>query len=225
MAEKDFLWAGDVTFNDMIDILQKQTKENERRGLFSQPPLPYEINVNIFVEEAAKKAREAHANAVYYGQNTFGDAETWANKAKMRFRDSLLRMADLEQDASLKSGLWRQIYDLWPELRPPRDLSVDEMTELCELQQQADTLLDNLKQTIQTGVDGLWEIAMAEKKIISGTSASGIDLIRRRTQCRIAVLKATIWALWNNKSSVLAEPVEQIERNYMHAAPRRWIEE
>jgi len=219
----NYLDVGDVVFNDLVDVLKKQIEENEVRTTFGQPLLPYSINVKDFLEKAAEKAREVHAKTIRYSGDSHGSVADWETKAQGRFRDNLLRMVStLEENSVLKVHLQNQIYEIWPELLPPRNLTSEETDELCKLQEQADTLLDNLKQTIRAGVDDLWGLVMVEQEIIAGTSASNMRLIHDRTQCRLAALAGIIRALWDGKASKLVEPPEQIERRFMHAAPRRW---
>lgn len=220
MEINNYLDAADVVFNEMVDTLQKQIEENERRETFGQPPLPYSINIKDFLAKTKEKAHELHTNAIRYGRDSHGTAAEWSDKAVSRFRDNLLRMVHTpEVDSALKDCLQDQIFDLWPELLPPRNLTAEEVAELCELQLQADTLIDSLRQTLNDSVENLWAITTAEQKIIAGTSAGSMHLIRDRTRCQLAALSGIILALWNR-----TEPVEQIERRFMHAAPCRWAD-
>lgn len=220
MEMNSYLDAADVVFNEMLEILEKQMEANEQRETFGQPPLPYAIDIRAQLVKAEEKACEVHGIAVKYGRDTHGTAVEWSDKAISRFRDNLLQMIHRpEGNSALKDYIQSQIYEIWPALVPPRDPASEEVAELCELQLQADTIIDGLRQTINDSIENLWAITTAEQKIIAGTSANKMCLIHARTRCHLAALSGIILALWDR-----SEPPQQVERRFMSTAPCRWAD-
>ncbi len=218
-----YLDAADVAFDEMLEIIEKQMEANEQRQTFNQPTLPYVIDLRAELEKTKEKALQVHAAATRYGRDTHGTAAEWSDKAIMRFRDSLLQMVHRpEGNSALKDYLQSQIYDLWPELVPPRNLTSEEVTELCELQSQSESILESLRQTANEAIEGLWAISTAEQTLISGTSSNNQRLINDRTRCELAALAGIISTAWDRQAGNLVEPVAQITKYYMSAAPRRW---
>lgn len=222
MEINNYLDAADVVFDEMTDTLRKQMETNEQRETFGQPPIQYVINIKDFLAKTEGKARQVHASVERYGKDTHGSVVEWADKAKSRFKNNLLKMVRMEEDPALKSHLQDQIFELWPELIPLRSLTSEEVSELCELQLQADTLIDSLRQSINDAIEGLWAIATAELGIIVGTSVSNTRLINARIQCQLASMGAIVSTSWDRQAGKITEPAEQITRNFMVAAPCRW---
>ena len=210
--------AASRVLNSQIDLIGEAVEENEKRTKKFQEPLPVpKLDVKKMVELTKKLTADFfEERRREMGDSWFGLKGEWEWEALRTLRDDLKHYARETGDEDLV----RQINEVWPETRPARDLTKEEISRLVELQGRMDELTENLTETIKNALEELWAILMTEAEVVSGTS--GARLIFGQAKWYIDFLEKLISLTWQQKIGASTTPPEQVEREMERNRPRRW---
>lgn len=214
-------WAATHVLNSQIDIITEAIQENEKREKRFQEPMPLpRLDVKKMVELTKKltwKAFEERQQEMNDGW--FGNASEWEFEAMRTLRDDLKVYARKTNDADLL----RQIEGVWPETKPPRDLTPEELTQLADLQAAADDIAKVLITTVKTHLERLWDISRAEADIIAGTGVQNRCIFNLVDWLAATCLPDHINTWWLFKRGGSTTPPESL-RLEQRDRPKRWTD-
>lgn len=212
-------WVATQVFNSQIDLVCESVEENEKRAKKFQEPLPIpKFNVAQMVELTKKLTCEAfEERRREMGDDWFGNAQEWEYEAMRTLRDDLKVYAARTGDDDL---MW-QIQVLWPETRPPRDLTPEELEKLVELQGKTDEIMENLTDTVRDALEELWSITQAEYETVKETNAG--RLLFNQVGWYVNFLQRYIDVFWAFKRGSTTTLPEIIEQEMKRAKPKRWV--
>lgn len=211
--------AGKV-LNSAIDIVAEVIEGNKKLADRFQPlkDIP-KFDVQKMVEDVKTLAAEYYAERRQAeGDEWFGNLEEWQFEAVRTLKDDLCTYARKTND----EDLWQQIHEVWPEKRPPRDLTKEELSQLVKLQEQANDLFVNLETTVLDAMEELISILQSEVEIVKGTSGHRLLLLQSNEfiQYMTAITKNK-WLYFKGATTTPPEHFQMQARDHIFKT-RKW---
>ncbi len=207
--------------NAQVDLVVEALRENEKRQVRFQEPLKIpEFNVKKMIkdtEELVAKAFAARQEA--YGDGWFGNLERWHWEAMQTLKKDLKAYARRTND----ENLMRQIEEAWPETKPPRPLTPEELKELEKIQTEADKAADDLMSVVKAGLEQMWEFAKEEYDILRDTNSQDQRRIYTLVGWFAKSLTAYIDGWWRFKRGGSTTSPERVEQEVERERPKRWV--